>query len=1285
MLSTVMSWSAQAFAMLFQDVPSRRITGLALMLSFALAIGSHWLLIKLQHQYGILLNNAMTAGRSVLHLSVETWWKNRARRVAGWVEESDVLYGSLATLREQRGGGKRLESFAHANEHLQIYMRNLDFTGYALIDAEEKIIYSSLSEFENIVTAGGAPSLFTGCIKSADNGGDILWKNGSGQTSGLIQGENRVTFLFCASITEKKGGLKGYLVGVVDPEVVLFPLLYSAQFGKTGEAVLVDSAGRLLEPSQSNAANDALRFLPPTTVPAIQNNLNLHGHASNSGSERFGKYTVGTPLGFPSGYKNYRGENVVGVWGSVGQSGMLIGIEVSAEEVSETLVIARRAIRVVTATFIVIILALALLVIRDRKRKFDAIKAISAAEENLQSLWRQADETGKFVRAVVDSLRVAIAVINTQGRIQLTNGVWTRQSEHCGAGGDMLQPIGLDYFVLCARSNAFLPEEPKILEGIRSVLTRTKAYFWSEYKCCPVGEERWYMVNVEPLNEGEGAVISHADITGKKMAVLALESSERRLRTLIEMAEDGIITTDNTGKIELFSPAAEKIFHFRADEVVGLDITLLVEDFSETWLTLVEGNIQSREVQVRNREGVSFPAEISVSKLIVDNKRYFTVIMRDITQRKKIEMQIRQSKELAERYLDISGAIIVGLDRLGLIRVINPRGCVLVGYQLDEVIGRDWLDLVVPVSERSELREYFNEIIATDGQLPMSHWRGRILKKWGDAITVIWDIHIDRDDRGGISQILLSGQDITEQHLYEGELIRAKLSAEQASRAKSDFLSSMSHEIRTPLNAIVGFSEIMSADQTLNGVQTHHVSTIYRAATHLLALINDILDLSAIEAGKFNIESDQVELSTVVKQCIGLSQAAAGERNIQVIDRVRNANGKAVIADNRRLQQVVLNLLSNAIKYNKPGGRVYVSSVWSKNKNSMRLIVIDTGPGIPPDKLPFLFQRFNRLGQEKNVTVGTGIGLVLCKNLVEAMGGRIGVRSWWGKGTLFWVALHTGLIQAQPSGRADSAAVNQNTLFVKGTSSQRNPLKVLVVEDHVDNQELFRVQLRKLGVSPTFASNGVEGYAKWRAGEYDIVLTDIHMPEMDGVELIEAIRAAEKNTFRDTYIVVVSADVLSDEIRRAYAAGCDDSLTKPVELDKFREVLFADRTRTNRAPEQHKSVATTDLPIDRNVLRDLVGDDESAHTDILEKFTLRSTRLIEEMEGFCREKALDALGATAHKFTTSARAIGAKALGDACRRLEAAARARDWGASVAVFDELRTAHARVLEALARGL
>lgn len=391
--------------------------------------------------------------------------------------------------------------------------------------------------------------------------------------------------------------------------------------------------------------------------------------------------------------------------------------------------------------------------------------------------------------------------------------------------------------------------------------------------------------------------------------------------------------------------------------------------------------------------------------------------------------------------------------------------------------------------------------------------------------------------------------DVTEQRSSADVLERAKARAEQANKAKSEFLSAMSHELRTPLNAVLGFGQLLRDDATDPATprQAESVAHILSAGAHLLDLINEVLDLAKIESGKMALDVVPVDIHEALAEVFPLVETLAEKRSIAVEFPDGGGPGGDVAADPKRLRQVLLNLLSNAVKYNRDGGAVQVF-LSPAQRGYLRVSVSDTGPGIPENKVDSLFKPFNRLGAEHTDVEGTGIGLTICRELVEAMRGDMGFTSRPGDGSTFWFELPLAGAADDDELAAGSTALDAPEPVLDG------PRTVLFIEDQAESRELMQRVIERLdGVTMLTAASGEEGLALAASTRVDLVLVDINLPGISGLDVLARLRADE--AARTLPVIAVSARAMDDDIRSGLDAGFDAYLTKPLDLDRARRII----------------------------------------------------------------------------------------------------------------------------------
>lgn len=381
----------------------------------------------------------------------------------------------------------------------------------------------------------------------------------------------------------------------------------------------------------------------------------------------------------------------------------------------------------------------------------------------------------------------------------------------------------------------------------------------------------------------------------------------------------------------------------------------------------------------------------------------------------------------------------------------------------------------------------------------------------------------------------------------ELELNAARIAAEEANRAKSEFLSSMSHELRTPLNAILGFSQLMELDKNLPADHKEAVHEMLKAGNHLLQLINEILDLSKIEAGRVELSIEPVEVAPLVDECLTLTRSLADKRGISVNHAC--PSGAMVRADRTRLKQIILNLMSNAIKYNRDDGQVRISLLPSAD-SMYRIEVTDTGPGISPERMKELFQPFSRLGAEASNIEGTGIGLTITRRLVEIMGGSVNVVSKVGEGSTFGIELPQATLH-QPVELEDRQPGRTDPQKQAGAVAHRT---VLYIEDNPSNLRLV-AQIMKLRnhIRLVTAHTPELGVAHAQTQHPDLVLLYINMPGMDGYQVLQILKAAP--LLHAVPVIAVSANAMARDIERGMAAGFSDYLTKPIDVNRFLDAI----------------------------------------------------------------------------------------------------------------------------------
>ena len=653
-----------------------------------------------------------------------------------------------------------------------------------------------------------------------------------------------------------------------------------------------------------------------------------------------------------------------------------------------------------------------------------------------------------------------------------------------------------------------------------------------------------------------------------------------------------------------------------------------------------------------------------VEQLRPFSSTYGVLVNAQVMRDRQIRMQLAldESEGLFRASSQAAQDAMIIIDHNGDVTFWNQAAETMFGYLAEEAHGHNLHNLVVPEDDMSRATRGF-EIFQQTGtgrgvgktrELTARHKEGflfpvevalssvRIREKW-HAVGLV--------------------RDISERKYHEAALVKAKEAAEQANRAKSEFLSSMSHELRTPLNAIMGYAGLLNEDDELGPEQQECGRNIYQAGTHLLTLINEVLDLAKIEAGAIELCIESVDVKALLDEIVPLMKPITSERQICLSWHMQDCAGRLARADKTRLKQALLNLLSNAVKYNRHAGVVEV--LCTVDADTMRISVTDTGHGIPSERLQELFEPFNRLDAEGSDIEGTGIGLVITKQLVEMMGGTLGVESIPGEGCTFWIVMP--LLARVVVAQTPETATATHPTAPSATASQPKP-RLLVAEDNAVNQELIRRQLKRLGYEADVAANGKAALEKLAVSEYGLLLTDCKMPGMNGYELTAEIRRRESNGTAHLPIIALTANALNEDAGKCFAVGMDDYLTKPVDMQRLQQMLekWLATAPTPSASEQAaaeeggKTATTPELPIDMGALNSSLGEDAETIKVILQKFVVTTPASIAQIVAAAGKRHTDDILFQTHKLKSSAKAIGAWPLATAIQGLENASKTADW-------------------------
>lgn len=670
-----------------------------------------------------------------------------------------------------------------------------------------------------------------------------------------------------------------------------------------------------------------------------------------------------------------------------------------------------------------------------------------------------------------------------------------------------------------------------------------------------------------PGTEGDGASERRIQSLQRELALLAREHFAVDQHAIVSVTDrHGVITDAN----ELFC----SVSGYTRDELIGRKHSILKsgrhapEFYAQMWRTIASGNTWHGEICNRRKDGGLYWVKSSIVPLLDARGEpvEYVSIRTDVTELHQSREALRDSEERLRRsqvYANIgTWDWNIATGELYWSERIAP----LFGYPAGELdTSYDNFLAAVHPQDRPRVVAAVNACLESGCPYEIEH---RCV--WPDG-TVRWLLErgdVVRAPDGAPAHMLGVVQDITQRKeaelglaesracleashaqelLRQAELVRAKEAAEQASHAKSEFLSSMSHELRTPMNAILGFAQILGMDPSIGDKQAGYVREILGAGRHLLALINDVLNLAKLESGSVTVTVEAVALDALIGECLNLIQPLAQRYDLHLTRAL--SPGLTVLGDRVRLEQVLLNLLSNAVKYNRPGGEVRVRA--ARAEQTVRIEVEDTGKGIAPEHLSQLFKPFCRLDAEGQAIEGTGIGLSISKRLVEMMGGSMGVNSQPGKGSVFWLELP----RPQP-GHAPPRARSAAPPHAPAPPAAQPTRTVLYVEDNPANLNLVSALCAlRPAVRLLLAPAPETGLELARKHKPDLLLLDINMPGMDGYRFLEVMRADPE--LSRLPVVAVTANAMQGDMQRARASGFNDYVTKPLDVANFLTRLDA--------------------------------------------------------------------------------------------------------------------------------
>ncbi len=633
-----------------------------------------------------------------------------------------------------------------------------------------------------------------------------------------------------------------------------------------------------------------------------------------------------------------------------------------------------------------------------------------------------------------------------------------------------------------------------------------------------------------------------------------LLKSEAKFKQVLESAPDGIVVIDNKRKMQMVNVQTEKLFGYTREEMIGKEVEMLLPDrFREAHFAHEREFIADQKTRLmgvgkelfgKRKDESEFAIEISLVPLQSDNeKETITVLatIRDITEIKRIAKEISDYKNTLDEF-----AIVAITDQKGIINYVNDNFCKISKYNSEELIGQDHRIINSGYHSKDFIRGIWTTI--ANGKI----WIGELKNKAKDG-TIYWvdtTIVPFLDGYGKPFKYVAVRTDITNQKRISEELKEAKVvaelatilaedekaKAESALQSKQQFLANMSHESRTPMNAILGFTKIILKTD-LEPKQKEYLDAIKISSDGLLVLINDILDLAKVDAGKMTFEQTPFKMELSITTMFQVFDIKIQEKNLELVVEYDKKIPEALLGDAMRLHQILLNLLSNALKFTEKGKITVAVRLVNEDKEKaiIEFAITDTGTGIPADKFESIFENFQQAtSSTSRIFGGTGLGLAICKQLVEKQGGTISVKSKIDEGSTF-----SFILSFKKTNRLSEIEIIEVEL-----EREIKNIKILVVEDVKLNQLLMRTILEDFKFEYDIADNGKIAIEKMQTETYDLILMDLQMPEMNGFEATEYIR----NTLHlKIPIIALTADVTTVVVEKCKAVGMNDYVSKPLD------------------------------------------------------------------------------------------------------------------------------------------
>lgn len=851
----------------------------------------------------------------------------------------------------------------------------------------------------------------------------------------------------------------------------------------------------------------------------------------------------------------------------------------------------------------------------------------------------------KFYEDVLNGIPADIAVLNERREYLYVNP--------CAIKNEELRKwlIGKTDEDFCNYRNKPLQIEESRKQLFDEVMESRKQMEWEEKNITTDGQPLHYLRKLYPVTSSDGNVkfmIGYGiDITERKKFEDELSLSEKRYRDLFNYSQAFICTHDMGGQIITINPATCKLLGYDQADMVGKKIYDFIPDddralFKEKYLDAFARSDNAKGVFcVVSKTGKRNYLLYQNYKVEEPGKEpYIIGFSQDITERKKIEEVIRSGEEKYRSIIENMNLGMVELDSESKIMFANENLCQMSGYAMDELIGKKLYN----VFSAGESRHFIKQKMYLKKEGVSEVYEFVTNNKLGEPRWWLVSGSPLHTHTGEFKGSLLICLDITRQKILEQELRHAKQQAEQSASAKELFLANMSHEIRTPMNAILGMGKQLERT-VMDGQQQFYLNAINSAASNLLVIINDILDFSKIEAGKMTLDNVGFELETVVNKALQVAGHKAEEKGLALSSNIDPNIAPVLIGDPYRINQVLINLLGNSVKFTEKGSVGIYCKVAEDNEHSqlIHVEVVDSGIGMSEEFQKSLFDKFLQEDDKNGKKYsGTGLGMSIVKELVELMNGTIHVNSKKNIGTVIGINIPFAKGNKNDLPRKEEKKASSNILFNK---------RILLVEDNEMNRMLATIVLNQYSAIVDEAINGEEAIAAMHTNEYDIILMDMRMPVMDGLEAAQIIR---KELSSSIPIIALTANAVMGEKQKCLEVGMNDFLIKPFEEEELVQMLakwLGIKNVFNIKIEDRKQHTQSQLFSIEN-LKNISRGNKEFITKMLNIFVKEISLALQEIRSGEQNNNIEKIRSTAHRIKPSLSNMAVDAIRDEILQLE---------------------------------